>query len=821
MTFRRARSLAILLALAPAPALAQGVYQPVGVSDADVLAETVRRLGSNPLDLEALLTAGELSVRLEDLSAAGSFFARAEKIDPRSGRAKAGEGAILVRSQRPAEALRYFATAERLGFPLARFAGDRGLAYDLLGDPGRAQRDYRLALSARPDAETRRRYALSLGIAGRQAQALDELAPLVRQNDRAAWRTRAFVLAMSGDAVEAARIAQTMMPPGAAAGLRGFFAELPRLSPVDRAFAVHFGEVRPSAVRLADARLAPRDAPLALEPLPVRVAAVQSQPSAKESRRDRRSRRERERDRDRQWAQVAAASVPVAPPLPQPPAYQAPVYQPPRVVATTPVRDRPLSAGELASLTRAGLRNVPRSTRSPVPAPAYTTPPGVRPLTPAEQASLAAATLRPAQPRREPTVTVAATAPIQPLRRDPPVSMPARPAPNVATVAALASPPVSQPRNGAAAGPVAPAPVSVANVVPTTVPPSAAGSQPLTLAQADITPRQPAVAAPVALSPAPASVATQPVATAVVASPPAAVPVALAAAPPLAIVPSASAATSLAVNSPAPEVALSAAGGDAMPTAAGPAAAPASGTSVTALPEPPTSAPLPETTPAPIAVATSTPLAPLVTPSTVPTAAAVTTPPPAPRRLARGEGDSILAKIVANLTIPASELDVGGPAAAVPTRALGRRQTAEPAAKPVAPKTAAEKLAESKKAAADKKALAEKKAAADKKALADKEAEAERKLARGEPKRFWVQVAGGANESDLAKAWRTAQARAPALAGKSGWTTPLRATNRVLSGPFKTEAEARAHVNQLAKSGVSAFTFTSEPGQKVTKLAAK
>lgn len=93
-----------------------------------------------------------------------------------------------------------------------------------------------------------------------------------------------------------------------------------------------------------------------------------------------------------------------------------------------------------------------------------------------------------------------------------------------------------------------------------------------------------------------------------------------------------------------------------------------------------------------------------------------------------------------------------------------------------------------------------------------------------EPKdepRIWVQVAGGANESDLPKAWSAARAKAPALARRDGYSTPLRATNRVVTGPFKSEAEAQALVNKLGKEGLSAFTFKSASGQKVTKLPAK
>ena len=86
---------------------------------------------------------------------------------------------------------------------------------------------------------------------------------------------------------------------------------------------------------------------------------------------------------------------------------------------------------------------------------------------------------------------------------------------------------------------------------------------------------------------------------------------------------------------------------------------------------------------------------------------------------------------------------------------------------------------------------------------------------------MWVQVAGGANEGDLGKAWKAARSRAPALASKKAYTTPLRATNRVLAGPFKDDDDARQFVNTLRKQGVSAFTFTSDKGQKVTKLADK
>lgn len=91
-----------------------------------------------------------------------------------------------------------------------------------------------------------------------------------------------------------------------------------------------------------------------------------------------------------------------------------------------------------------------------------------------------------------------------------------------------------------------------------------------------------------------------------------------------------------------------------------------------------------------------------------------------------------------------------------------------------------------------------------------------------EPSRIWVQVAGGANKHDLPRAYARLKEKAPKLfAGKTAWTTPLRATNRLLVGPFKTEKEAREFVNQLAKVHLAAFSWTSQEGQEIAKLAAR
>ena len=588
----------LALAAAPQAGFAQAVVQPLpGTTPADRLADRMRALGANPNDINALIAAGELSLGLDDLSAAAALFARADKINPRQGRVKAGMGSILVRSERPGEALRYFALADSYGIDPQRIASDRGLAYDLIGEQERAQREYRVALASRVGEaadrdEAARRYALSLGISGREAQALEVIDPLLRKQDRGAWRARAFVLAMNGKGPEATRIATTMLPSGMAQGLQPFFDRLPTLPIADRALAVHFGEVHTTPERIADRGMAPRLAPLPPGPgAPTRIAVAQ------------------------------------APPVPK-----------------------------------------------------IKTPRGA-------------------------TSTAAVASPAQPTR------------------VASAAPPIV-------------APAQVASVQPR-----------------------------------------------------------LAAAPVVAVQPRQAAAN------PAP------------------------------------------VTSAPVTVA-STPATPTPQPVAV---AATVAPDPAAAKALRTSEDSILARIIAGLSIPASELDIAPFIPAAPPRrtappvsaaqvvAEARAKEARDAAaraladKALAEKKAAEvKLAEKKvadkkladkKAVTDRKAIAAKKIADAKAAAEAKEAAAAKKAARANPPRIWVQVAGGANEGDLAKAWSAVKAKAPGtFAGKQAWTTPLRATNRVLAGPFKTGAEARSFVNQLGKNGVSAFTFESGQGQAVTRL---
>lgn len=219
---------------------AGAVVQPLPSGAGEDLSRHLRSLSDQPNNVSALIGAGQSALDLGDPQTALTFFARAEEASPRDARAKAGMGSAFVQMEQPQAALKFFADAELMGMPAQLFAGDRGLAYDMIGDPARAQADYALALRSGSDAEFERRLALSKAITGDRAGALAILDRQLRQQDRAAWRARAFVLALTGDASEATRAVEAVMPNRAAA-LQPFLARLPQLGPAEKAMAVHFG----------------------------------------------------------------------------------------------------------------------------------------------------------------------------------------------------------------------------------------------------------------------------------------------------------------------------------------------------------------------------------------------------------------------------------------------------------------------------------------------------------------------------------------------------------------------------------------------------
>jgi len=87
------------------------------------------------------------------------------------------------------------------------------------------------------------------------------------------------------------------------------------------------------------------------------------------------------------------------------------------------------------------------------------------------------------------------------------------------------------------------------------------------------------------------------------------------------------------------------------------------------------------------------------------------------------------------------------------------------------------------------------------------------------PARHWVQVATGRDRDALAFDWRRISRKAEgALKGKGPYVAGWGATNRLLSGPYDSEAAAQQMVTSLKQIGIDSFTFSSKDGETVEKL---
>jgi tetratricopeptide (TPR) repeat protein len=250
------------------------IVQPLPGNDGGAeLRRHLADLAANPRSVASLVGAGRAAIRVGDGEAALGFFARAEEIVPNDARVKAGMASAFVLLGRGDAALRFFAESSRYGAPESEIARDRGLAYDLTGNPRRAQQDYAMVLQRGEDAETRRRMALSLAISGHREAGLRALDPLLRNHDRAAYRTRAFVLALTGDAAGASQAVDAAMP-GQGSAMAPFLSRLAGLNPAQKAMAVHFGHFP------ADGRPVQMAQAVDTTPYPAAVALTGAAPTA-------------------------------------------------------------------------------------------------------------------------------------------------------------------------------------------------------------------------------------------------------------------------------------------------------------------------------------------------------------------------------------------------------------------------------------------------------------------------------------------------------------------------------------------------------------
>ncbi|OYY69068.1 MAG: hypothetical protein B7Y44_07350 [Sphingomonadales bacterium 28-55-16] len=221
-----------------APKVAPLASEPAGAVE---LRAAMRRISFSPSDADALADAGNASLLLGDANAALNFFTRANALRPGNSRILSGLATATVRTENPFEALRLFDDAVRLGASERSIAVDRALAFDLLGNFGRAQQDYKLARTLSTTDDLIIRQAVSLSLAGQKEEADAMLVPLLERNSPTAWRARAFMLAARGDLSESTKVARAFMDAPSAERMERFFRLMPNLTGAQQAAAIHLG----------------------------------------------------------------------------------------------------------------------------------------------------------------------------------------------------------------------------------------------------------------------------------------------------------------------------------------------------------------------------------------------------------------------------------------------------------------------------------------------------------------------------------------------------------------------------------------------------
>ncbi|MEO5971746.1 MAG: SPOR domain-containing protein, partial [Sphingomicrobium sp.] len=86
-------------------------------------------------------------------------------------------------------------------------------------------------------------------------------------------------------------------------------------------------------------------------------------------------------------------------------------------------------------------------------------------------------------------------------------------------------------------------------------------------------------------------------------------------------------------------------------------------------------------------------------------------------------------------------------------------------------------------------------------------------------RKYWVQLASGANSSALPGQFRTIRARKPVLFdGISGYVAEESDRARLLIGPFGSSSDAQEFAEVLEDARIDAFSWTSKPGETIRKL---
>lgn len=299
---------------APVQSVSRPIVQPIPQKSAGMrLDDALGKLAKNPQDVAALIEAGKASLELGDAQASIGFYQRALQIQPDNSGTKAALAGAHVMAEDPFTAIELFDEAEKAGPIAPEHLSDRGLAFDLVGDFQTAQFYYRQSLAGAPSDETLRRMALSQAIARDRKGMEQTLAPLLQKQDKAAWRTRAFGLAIMGQTDEAEEIAKQTMPVEMATAITAYLRYMPRLTAAQQAAAGNMGRFpRASEIGNDDPRLA------FYSRSRVKLAAAPVQPSAAIPSPDKgKSSGSKGRDsKGRVFATPAPTPTPVPPPEP-------------------------------------------------------------------------------------------------------------------------------------------------------------------------------------------------------------------------------------------------------------------------------------------------------------------------------------------------------------------------------------------------------------------------------------------------------------------------------------------------------------------------
>ncbi|WP_232332785.1 SPOR domain-containing protein [Novosphingobium aquimarinum] len=381
-------ALALVFAAPMVPgALAREVVQPLPSREALRLNAALGTLARDPRNVDALIEAGEAASAMGDPEAALGFFRRADQMSGGNAKVKAGMASAMVLQGNPVAAFPLFDEAIRAGATPVSIAADKALAYDLVGDTARAQAQYAIAAKAEMDDQLRLRMAISQAIGGDAKGSEETLMPLLRKQDKPAWRTRAFTLAILGDTKEAVKISNTILPSELAESVAPYLRYMPRLTPAQQAAAVILGKFpRASEIGRDDAKIAAYQRSMPQRPaLAAADKALVPQGQALGNAES--------RSRNTAKAARTAAKERVAPPDPKPTIERTTGELPPVDDArSTPVR-------------QAAVANTPTQAPTPTPTPAPAPKPAASPApTPVQR-------MAQATPAPQPTTTASTPAP--------------------------------------------------------------------------------------------------------------------------------------------------------------------------------------------------------------------------------------------------------------------------------------------------------------------------------------------------------------------------------------------------------------------------